>query len=98
MQWLKQFFNKKGKSKKPGPNMSITPDQAKKMLKMIESTQEEELSCDDVFELLDVYAEMAQHGEDMAKLLPLVKHHLEMCPDCREEYEALMRILDKQSN
>ena len=23
-----------------------------------------------------------------------VQHHLEMCPDCREEYEALLRSLE----
>ncbi len=25
--------------------------------------------------------------------MPLVQQHLEICPDCREEFEALMRIL-----
>jgi len=43
--------------------------------------------------LLDQYAEMALRGEDPAELLPLVHYHLDMCPDCKEEYEALVRIL-----
>ena len=29
-----------------------------------------------------------------AALSELIKHHLEMCKDCNEEYEALMRILE----
>lgn len=73
--------------------LNISPDQAEKMLHMIENTQEVELSCDDVHELLDQYTEMAIRGEDVAGLLPLVHYHLDMCPDCREEYEALSRIL-----
>lgn len=76
--------------------MAMTSDQAKKMLRMIEKTQAEELSCDEVFDLLGVYAEMAARGDDVGDLFPLVERHLEMCPECREEYEAVMRILEKR--
>lgn len=78
--------------------MTHPSDRVKKMLRMIDNTQEIELSCDEVFELLDVYAEMALRGEDVSESLPFVKHHLEMCPDCREEYEAVMRILEKRTD
>jgi len=97
MEWLKRLFRLKEKTAKPEHKMAMTSDQAEKMLRMIEHTQEEELSCDEVFELLDVYAEMAARGEDVRELFPLVEHHLEMCPDCREEYEAVMRILEKRT-
>jgi hypothetical protein len=29
----------------------------------------------------------------MSGLMPIVQHHLDTCPDCREEFEALLRIL-----
>jgi hypothetical protein len=51
------------------------------------------LTCDQVFELIDQYAERAARGEAVAHLMPLVGAHLEMCPDCREHYEALERVL-----
>lgn len=51
------------------------------------------LTCDQVFELIDLYTERAARGEDVAHLMPLVAAHLEMCPDCREHYEALERVL-----
>ena len=73
--------------------INISADQAGKMLQMIQETQEVELSCDEVHELLDQFTEMAIRGEDVVGLLPLVHYHLDMCPDCREEYEALSRIL-----
>jgi transcriptional regulator CtsR len=77
--------------------MKFKLDQAKKMVEMILKTQEVELSCDEVHEILDHYTEMALAGKDIAKLLPSVHHHLHMCPDCIEEYEALKRILNKQA-
>lgn len=72
-------------------------DEADKMTKaLVESlrnTLEDELDCQQVYEVIDVYAEMAMRGEDVSEVLPMVKHHLEMCKDCMEEYDALMRIL-----
>lgn len=54
------------------------------------------LTCDQVFELIDQYVERAVRGENVAHLLPLVAAHLDMCPDCREHYEALERVLESQ--
>ena len=96
MKWLDRLFRSKRKPTVPELNKTPPADRALKMLRKLENTQDVELSCDEVFDLLDVYAEMALRGEDVSESLPLVKHHLEMCPDCREEYEALMRILRQQ--
>lgn len=63
------------------------------MLRKIGQTQEIELTCGETFDLLDQYAEMVVKGEDVAQLMPLVKQHLDMCPDCREEFEALLQVL-----
>ena len=75
--------------------VSSTNDQAMvvMMLQKLQQTEPIELTCDEVFAMLDEYTEMALKGEDVAALMPRVKQHLEMCPDCREEYEALERIL-----
>lgn len=74
--------------------MKITAKHLRKMFKMIMHTQEKEISCDEVHDLLGQYTEMALDGQDVANLLPFVHHHLHMCPDCKEEYEALTRILE----
>ncbi len=60
------------------------------------NTQQQEISCDDVHELLDQYTEKAIAGEDVSSILPFVHLHLTMCPDCHEEYNALRRILESQ--
>lgn len=69
------------------------PEEFQKLLKMIENTQEVEFSCDDVYHLLDQYSEAVVQGKNAKELMPLVEHHIDMCPDCREEFEALLRVL-----
>jgi hypothetical protein len=68
-----------------------------KLLRAVEDTDEVEIACDEVFELLDQYVELEARGEDVAHLLPLVKRHLDKCRDCNEEYEALTRIFEATS-
>ena len=69
------------------------PAMMQKMIMGLAHTQAQELSCDEVYALLDVFADKVSRGEDAASLMPLVQHHLEMCPDCREEFEALVKSM-----
>ena len=66
---------------------------------LIRSLQEEEpqeaCSCDDVFAVLDQYTELELRGEDAARIMPLLRKHMDGCHDCCEEYEALLEILQK---
>lgn len=68
-------------------------EKVQKMLMMLSNTQDKELTCDDVFALLDQFAELAAQGRDVSRFMPLVQQHLDMCPDCREEFKALERIV-----
>ncbi len=85
---------------KPGERISGAKPEApqevamlSKLLQMVKNTDEVEISCDELFELLDHYVEIEARGEEAAHLLPLVKKHLDRCVDCHEEYEALLRVL-----
>ena len=75
------------------PSVQIPPV-VRKLLYTIEQTEEVEYSCDEVYQLLDQYTEAVERGEDAEQLMPLVKHHLDLCPDCREEFEALLSVLE----
>lgn len=68
----------------------------KKLMITVEQTQEVEYDCAEVYDLLDQYVDMVNSRKDATQLMPLVRHHLDMCPDCREEYEALMNVLENQ--
>jgi hypothetical protein len=65
----------------------------KGMINMVDATADIEIACDEAYRLLDEYADMLLRGEDPGVLLPQVKHHLEMCMDCREELEMLLSAL-----
>ncbi len=73
--------------------MQIPMGKLKMMVRGVARTQEKEYSCDDVYHLLDEFTEAVVQGKDVARLMPLVQQHIEMCPDCREEFEALLRVL-----
>jgi hypothetical protein len=66
--------------------------------RQIETTQDVEYDCQDVYRLLDQFAEAVLRGEDAAPWMPLIRAHLERCPDCRAEYDALMRALQGQDS
>jgi hypothetical protein len=70
------------------------PDAAMQvMLRSLAMTEEREISCDEVFAVLDEFAEAVVRGENVLVFMPLVRQHLDMCPDCREEYETLLQML-----
>jgi hypothetical protein len=67
------------------------------LLHVLESVQEEGCSCDEVFSKIDEYVEHEVGKKDAEDLMPLVREHLDLCPDCCEEYEALLDVLEKTS-
>ena len=92
---VKHFFRKLTRQLSGQPEL---PDQVvHNLIKRLGNTREEELSCDEVFALVDEYAEASQRGEDVASLKPLIRHHLDMCRECNEEYEALLQVLEGTS-
>lgn len=95
---IKQFIQRIFGSKKQKPASAEMPagqsEKMQKMMAMLSNTREVELTCDDVFALLDQFTELAAQGEDVRRLMPLVQQHLDMCEDCREEYRVLESILN----
>jgi len=64
-------------------------------LRLLEETDDEELSCDEIFVKLDEFVEREVDKKDAAKLMPLIRDHLDTCPDCCEEFEALLDVIEK---
>jgi hypothetical protein len=56
-----------------------------------------ELTCEECFEMLDVFVDAEIAGDDAAVVVPGMRAHLEGCPACHEDYESLL-ALAKQSN
>ena len=80
---IKQIFHKL--TRKLRGELELPDQMIYKLISRLENTREDELSCDEVFALVDEYAEASQRGEDIANLKPLIRHHLDMCKECGEE-------------
>ena len=75
--------------------MQASKENLEKLMQSIAHTQEHELDCDEVFELMDIYAEAVNSGKQLSEFLPLVRQHLEVCKCCNEEIEALLRVIEQ---
>jgi hypothetical protein len=52
-----------------------------------------ELTCEACFDELDRYAELELAGADAEAAVPGMRAHLEGCPACHEDHEALLALL-----
>ena len=77
--------------------MSLEFNKLQSLVWNIMTTQPEEIGCDTCFVQLDLFAELILTGKNAAGAMPAVHAHLNRCPACREEYEALLLILRQQS-
>ena len=70
----------------------------KNWLKNIYETREEEISCTECFDLASRFVELEVAGQDAAARMPELKHHLDQCRACRDEYESLrdLRLLEEK--
>ena len=64
-------------------------------LRVLEDVRRDELTCPEIFDKLDEYVEKEIDTKDAAHIMPLIREHLDMCPDCCEEYEALLDVLNE---
>jgi predicted anti-sigma-YlaC factor YlaD len=70
----------------------VSRSQLERLLRLVAHTEDEELSCTACFELLPLYVDLDFSGENPDVRLPLFRRHLEQCPACREEYEAVREL------
>ena len=64
-------------------------------LRVLEEVRAEELTCDEIYSKLDEYVERQAGKHDAAQLMPLIREHLDICPECCEEYEALLKVVEE---
>lgn len=68
------------------------------IMKLIFATEQDELTCGECFEQVDQYVDLLRAGHDAAAVLPKVKRHLDQCQCCRTEFEALIQILEGETD
>ena len=71
----------------------LTAHQIKGIVRMVEQTREREFNCSECQSFVGEFAERQLAGLPLDEALARVEHHLQLCPECREEFLALEKIL-----
>jgi hypothetical protein len=74
--------------------MKIKPTTIQKVIKSLSITLDEEMTCGECYQEVDKYVEMLRDGKKPSEIMPLVEHHLTLCPPCKEEFQALLTALE----
>jgi hypothetical protein len=74
--------------------MALNPEQVHRLLKMIQQTQDEELTCPECLDDLDKYVQSVLEGMPVAGVLERVREHLEACPCCEGQFKLVLETLE----
>lgn len=71
----------------------MTPSrrQLRELLRLVAETEPEELDCDQVLHRVGALLESLEEREEPPPELASVAQHLEVCGECRQEFDALIR-------
>lgn len=72
---------------------SLSKEQIQTLVGLIATTKSDNVTCDDCFGQIGEFAEMALEGRELSEGMLIVQRHLEQCPCCKGEYEALLDAL-----
>ena len=63
-------------------------------MRLVGLTKDAEINCEQCLAAVAEFAEQQLAGKSISEGLQAVLHHLSICDECREEYEALAKTLD----
>ena len=74
--------------------MSLLKKEIDGLLRLIGLTRDDEIDCERCLALVAEFAERELAGRSVPAGLEAVAHHLSICAECREEFEALLQALE----
>jgi hypothetical protein len=79
----------------PGDSVLVPMDDESvaKLMRFLCEMRDDELSCEEVYSRLDEYVDCLMARKEIGAIRPMLEHHLEICPDCRDELTALAHAL-----
>ena len=63
------------------------------LMRLVGLTKDDEIDCEQCLAVVAEFAEQQLAGKSIAAGLRAVEHHLSICEECREEYQALLKTL-----
>ena len=73
--------------------MALSKKAIEDLLQLVGLTNDNEINCEQCLTLVAEFAEYQLAGKSVPEGLKMVEQHLSVCSECREEYEALQRVL-----
>lgn len=73
--------------------MPLTKKEIENLMRQIVLTDDIEINCEQCLALIAEFADQQMAGKSISTSLKAVEHHLLICDECREEYEALRQTL-----
>lgn len=74
--------------------MPLSKKEIDGLLRLVGLTEDSEINCEQCLAVVAEFAEQQLTGKSIHEGLKAVEHHLSVCAECREEYEALRQTLD----
>ena len=74
--------------------MSVTGEEIQRLLDVVRDTQAVEIDCDICLMQVGEFAEDRLAGKPITEGLKAIEQHLLICPECREEFEALCQAMN----
>ena len=78
--------------------MLIGKQQIKLLLSFVAGTREDEIACDECLAGMAEFAETQLVGATIPDAQRHIHAHIEFCPECAEEYAALLDVLNASSS
>ena len=72
--------------------MNDATDRLETLLRRVLATEPEEIDCDEFLSRVAAYLESREDAGELGPELHAVAKHLEVCPECHDEFEALVQF------
>ncbi len=76
--------------------MEPTREQLAALARQLAATAPEEIDCQAVLDRVAAYLEARRSDGGLPPELDAVRQHLEVCPPCLEEFQALVRAVEPE--
>lgn len=73
--------------------MRLPVQQIRKLLRLVERTRDREIDCQECLRRVAEFSDSTLKDRPVTERLEAVRHHLSVCAECREEFEALERAM-----
>lgn len=74
--------------------VELSHAQLAELARLLAATAPEELDCDAFLHHMAAFAERHGGAAGAPDLLRALRQHMEVCPECKEEFEALLRAVE----